>query len=59
MTFTILFALMAILLLLIVFFVVYKWKGLKTALIVTGITFVLLAVTFMIAIGVIISSMPN
>ncbi|MBN1451175.1 MAG: hypothetical protein JW963_09190 [Anaerolineales bacterium] len=51
MSFTILFALLTLILLVVVFLVTYKMKGLKFALIVTGITFIVLAVMFMVLIG--------
>lgn len=57
MPFTILFALLALILLVVVFLVTYKMKGLKFALIVTGITFIVLAVIFMVLIGMMISAM--
>jgi hypothetical protein len=34
-------------------------RGLKSALIVTGITFFVLAVMLLVAIGMIVNSMPN
>jgi len=59
MSFTILFALLAVLILAIVFFVISWWKGLKIGVIVTGITAIVLAGLLMAAIGIIVSSMPN
>lgn len=59
MSFTILYALLALLVLLVIFFVMYRMRGLKSALIVTGITFFVLAVMLLVAIGMIVNSMPN
>lgn len=59
MSFTILFALLALLILVVVFFSMYWWKGLKIAFIVTGSTAVVLFGILLAAIGLIVSSMPN
>ena len=59
MSFTVLFALLALFMLVIVFFVMYKWKGLKAAFIGIGITAVVLTGVLLAAIGAIVSSMPN
>ncbi|MGD8402663.1 MAG: hypothetical protein PVJ21_03315 [Anaerolineales bacterium] len=59
MPFTFLFVLLALLILVIIFVAMYMWKGLKSALIVTGITAIVLAGVLLAAIGVIVSSMPN
>jgi hypothetical protein len=59
MPFTFLFALLALLILVILFVAMYKWKGLKSALIVAVITAIVFAGVLLAAIGVIVSSMPN
>jgi len=59
MSFTILFAALALLLLGIIFGLTYYLKGLKSALIVTGIAFILLVVILVVLIGVIVNAMPN
>lgn len=59
MSFTILYALLALLIVFVIFFVVYRVRGLKSALIVTGITFFVLAVMLVEAIGMIVNAMPN
>jgi hypothetical protein len=57
MPFTILFALLALILLVVVFLVTYKMKGLKSALIVTGTAFIVLAVMFVVLIRMIVNAM--
>ncbi len=57
MSFSILFALLTVPILVIVFFVMYKMKGLKSALIVTGLAFALLAVALVATIGLIVNTM--
>lgn len=59
MSFTILFALLALIILFIMFVVLYRWKGLKVAVIVTTVASVIFAGTLLAAIGVIVNSMPN
>lgn len=59
MSFTILFALLALFVLFIVFVVLYRWKGLKVAVIVTAVASVIFAGTLLATIGVIVNSMPN
>lgn len=57
MAFTFILALLAVFALIIVFGVVYKWKGLKTALIATGGAFVVFSVMMALAIVIIVNSM--
>jgi hypothetical protein len=59
MSFTVLFAVLSFLTLIVVFGVSYARKGLKTALIATGIAFIL--ITFLLAglVFIIVNSMPN
>jgi hypothetical protein len=59
MSFTVLFAVFALLVLIIIFGLTYKMKGVKTALITTGIAFVILAILFVATIYIIVSVMPN
>lgn len=59
MSFTIMFALLASLILIVVFFAGYRMKGLKSALFITGTVFIVLAVMLVIAMGLIVSAMPN
>jgi hypothetical protein len=59
MSFTVLFAVSAFLALIIIFGLTYKMKGVKTALLTTGIAFVILAILFVATIYVIVSVMPN
>lgn len=57
MSFTILYPVVVLFALLIVFGVAYKLKGLKTALLVTGATFVFFVLLFMALIFIIVNSM--
>ncbi len=59
MSFTVLFAGLAGLVLIVVFAVTSVVKGLKTALIATGITFIVIAVLFAGLFYAIVSAMPN
>ncbi|MFN8387485.1 MAG: hypothetical protein U0V48_15925 [Anaerolineales bacterium] len=59
MSFTILFAALVLFALLVIFGITYKIKGLKTALIATGVIFVLSAVAYVAVIYLIVSAMPN
>ena len=59
MSFTVLFAVFALLVLIIIFGLTYKIKGLKTAFITTGTAFLLSAILLVVAIYVIVSAMPN
>jgi hypothetical protein len=59
MSFTILYAVLALLVLLIIFGVTYKIKGFQTAFITTGIAFVILTLVLVAAIYAIMSVMPN
>ena len=59
MSFTMLFAIFAVLALIVIFVIAYKVKGLRTALISTGVAFAVLAVTLVAAIALIVNSMPN
>jgi hypothetical protein len=59
MSFTILFAIFALVVLIVVFGVAYKIKGWKAALIVTSIAFIVIATLFTGLIYVIVNSMPN
>lgn len=59
MSFTVLFAAVAFLALVVIFGVSYALKGLKTALIATGIAFFLIALLLAGLIFVIVNSMPN
>lgn len=59
MAFTVLFVAFVLLTLLIIFGVMYKMKGLKTALITTGVAFILSAVAYIAVIYLIVSAMPN
>jgi hypothetical protein len=59
MAFTVLVAVLALLLLVIIFGLTYKIKGLNTALITTGIAFVVLATLFIATIYAISSVMSN
>lgn len=59
MSFTVLFAALAFLALVVIFGVSYALKGLKTALIATGAAFVLSALLLAGLVFVIVNSMPN
>ena len=59
MSFTILFAAFVLFALFVIFGITYKIKGLKTALIATGVIFVLSAVAYVAVIYLIVSAMPN
>lgn len=59
MSFTILFAALLLFALLVIFGITYKIKGLKTALITTGVMFVLSTVAYVAVIYLIVSAMPN
>jgi len=59
MAFTLILALLALFALLVIFVVVYKWKGLKTALIATVSTLIVFAGMIALAIVVIVNSMGN
>ena len=59
MSFTILFAAFVLFALLVIFGITYKIKGLKTALIATGVMFILSAVAYVAVIYLIVSAMPN
>jgi hypothetical protein len=59
MSFTVLYALSALLLLVVIFGLTYKIKGLKTALITTAAAFIILAVTLIVMISVILGVMSN
>ena len=59
MSFTILFAALVLFALLVIFGITYKIKGLKTALIATGVMFILSAVAYVAVIYLIVSAMPN
>ena len=59
MSFTLLFSALSFLALIVVFGVSYARKGLKTALIATGIAFALIALLLAGLVFVIVNSMPN
>ncbi len=59
MPFTILYTMLALLTLIIIFGVAWKIKGLKVAIITTGIAFIISAVLFGVTIYAITSVMPN
>ena len=59
MSFTALFAVLAVLGLIIILGLTYKMKGLKTAVIATGIASIVLVVLFVATIYAIASVMPN
>jgi len=59
MSFTLLFAVFALLALGILFGLMYKLRGAKTAVITTAIAFVVLALLFVTTIYAIVSVMPN
>lgn len=59
MSFTVLFAGLAVLVLIVVFAITSVVKGLKTALMATGVTFIVIAVLFAGLIYAIVSAMPN
>ena len=59
MSFTVLYAILAFLALIIIFGLTYRIKGVKTAIITTGIAFVIFAILFVATIYVIVSVMPN
>jgi len=59
MAFTLILTLLALFALLVIFVVVYKWKGLKTAIIATGSAFLVFAGMMALAIVVIVNSMGN
>ena len=59
MAFTILYAVLTLLVLIVVFGFTYKIKGLKTAFLATGIAFVLFAVLLVATIYAITIVMPN
>lgn len=57
MSFTILFGLLSLLILVVVFLVAYRMKGLSSALIATATAFLALAVLLLAFIGIIINTM--
>lgn len=59
MSFTILYAVLALFVLLIIFGVTYKIKGFLTAFIATGVAFIILALVLVGVIYAITSAMPN
>lgn len=59
MPFTILYTMLALLTLIIIFGLTWKIKGLKVAIITTGIAFIIFAVLFGVTIYAITSVMPN
>ena len=59
MSFTAIFAVLAVLGLIIIFGLTYKMKGLKTAVIAAGIASIVLVVLFVATIYAIASVMPN
>lgn len=59
MSFTILYAALALLVLIVIFGLTYKIKGLKTAFVTTGIAFTASAILFVAVIYAIASTMPN
>ncbi len=59
MSFTILYAVLALFVLLIIFGVTYKIKGFLTAFIATGVAFIILALVLVGVIYAITSVMPN
>jgi hypothetical protein len=59
MAFTVLFAVLAFLALIIVFGITYKIKGVKIAFLTTGIALAILAILFVATIYIIVSVMPN
>lgn len=59
MSFTILFAALVLFALLVIFGIIYKIKGVKTALIATGVMFIISAVAYVAVIYLIVSAMPN
>jgi hypothetical protein len=59
MSFTILYAVLALFVLLIIFGVTYKIKGFQTAFIATGVAFIILALVLVGVIYAITSVMPN
>jgi hypothetical protein len=59
MSFTVLFVLFTLFLLVVVFGLAYKLKGLKVALIATSATFMVMAALFVAMIYAITSVMPN
>lgn len=58
-SFTALFAVAALFLLVVVFALTYMLKGLKTALIATGASLIILAVLLVGMVFLIVNSMPN
>lgn len=58
MAFTALFASTTLLLLAVIFWLTYYFKGLRTALIATGISLVVIVLLFIVMIYVIVSVMP-
>ncbi|HSL42233.1 MAG TPA: hypothetical protein VK897_02300 [Anaerolineales bacterium] len=59
MAFTILYAMLILLVLIVVFGFTYKVKGLKTAFLATGIAFILSVVLLVATVYAIVSVMPN
>lgn len=59
MSFTILYAALALLVLIVIFGLTYKIKGLKTAFAAASIAFVISAILFVAVIYAIASTMPN
>lgn len=59
MSFTVLFAALAFLVLIIIFGLTYKLKGLKTAFLAAGIAFIAFAILFVSILFVIANSMAN
>jgi len=59
MSFTVLFAVLSVLTLIVVFAVTFAIRGLKTALIAAGMTFIVIAVLFAGLLYVIVNAMAN
>lgn len=59
MSFTILFAALVLFALLVIFGITYKIKGLKIALVATGVMFIISAAAYAAVIYLIVSAMPN
>lgn len=59
MSFTILYAAFALLVLIVIFGLTYKIKGLKTAIVTTGIAFTASAIFFVALIYAIVTMMPK
>lgn len=59
MSFTVIYAVLALVALIVIFALTYKTKGLKTALIATGLAFVVFVLLLVVIINAIVLVMPN